>query len=439
MDGDDLQKMTDQLTAMELILGAGARYTCREVYTITQAFLDIPSNTTPDTLSQDDYLPLLSHPSENGLSAITIYSLSFSRLSWHNFKDPSSGITPSPRSQPSKNLELFDIQCTEAQFFSIVDSLPSEMRLFWTRSIRIDEYEAHAGEFDPSYDSPDKIQGRRTWPPSKYDEEISQRHSSSGESSTSTSPSLCSTRACLEWWTATLNRLRPHAQSRHSKSGLRLIQMPLPTGSFFSGAVPGNGLPLTKHCVARRPSSKGSNCRCAPENSRHVQIVRRFDEEKSEKKSLRNGREADWKPKGSGPTPKQGRNLPPANNLSPSISIFILEILHLLFHSSVFEMARTMSRTFQQRYESFLGMVSHFGVLSGEKTLGVGQWVAMLQGGWYEQSLETKILMTIVRLIRDDADVPERNLYGYMRTKFTVLYHEIPAGISKYAVQKEGR
>ncbi|KAK0244762.1 hypothetical protein EDD85DRAFT_211878 [Armillaria nabsnona] len=164
MDGDDLQKMTDQLTAMELILGAGARYTCREVYTITQAFLDIPSNvneidlfeTTPDTLSQDDYLPLLLTHLKTTVGD-NIYSLSFSRLSWRNFKDPvlwHNALTSFPAVQ---NLELFDIQCTEAQFFSIVDSLPSEIRLFWTRSIRIDEYEAHAGEFDPSYDTPDKI------------------------------------------------------------------------------------------------------------------------------------------------------------------------------------------------------------------------------------------------------------------------------------------
>ncbi|KAK0222318.1 hypothetical protein IW262DRAFT_1379885 [Armillaria fumosa] len=161
---DDLQKMTDQLTTTELILGAGARYTCHEVYTITQAFLDIPSNvneidlieTTPDTLSRDDYLPpLLTHLRTT--AGDRIYSLSFNRLSWRNFKDQAlwhNALTSFPAVQ---NLELFDIQCTEAQFFSIVGSLPRKMRLFWTRSIRIDEYEAHAGAFYPSYDPPAMI------------------------------------------------------------------------------------------------------------------------------------------------------------------------------------------------------------------------------------------------------------------------------------------
>ncbi|KAK0185471.1 hypothetical protein F5146DRAFT_181802 [Armillaria mellea] len=164
MDADDLQKMTDQLTTTELILGAGARYTCREVYTITQAFLDIPSNvneidlfeTTPDTLSQDDYLPVLLTHLKTTVGD-NIHSLSFSKLSWRNFKNPSlwhNSLTSFPAVQ---NLELFDIRCTEAQFFSIVNSLPREMRLFWTRSIRIDEYEAHAGEFRPGYDAPDMI------------------------------------------------------------------------------------------------------------------------------------------------------------------------------------------------------------------------------------------------------------------------------------------
>ncbi|KAK0492323.1 hypothetical protein EDD18DRAFT_510635 [Armillaria luteobubalina] len=161
---DKLLKMTDQITDTELILGAGARYSCREAYSIARAFLAIPSNvkeivlieTTPDTLSRDDYLPpLLTHLRTT--IGNRIYSLSFSKLSWRNFKDQAlwhDALTSFPAVQ---NLELFDIQCNEAQFFSIVGSLPRKVRLFWTRGIRIDEYEAHAGAFEPTHDYPAMI------------------------------------------------------------------------------------------------------------------------------------------------------------------------------------------------------------------------------------------------------------------------------------------
>lgn len=164
MDDNYLQRMIDQLAAKELIFGAGAHFSCSEVYTTAQAFLNMPSivteidlyETTPDTLSQDDYLPFLLTHLQTTVGK-NIGSLSFTRLSWRNFKDPvlwHNALTSFPAVQ---NLELFDIQCTEAQFFSIVNSLPSEMRLFATQSIHIDEYEAQAGQFIPSCDTPEEI------------------------------------------------------------------------------------------------------------------------------------------------------------------------------------------------------------------------------------------------------------------------------------------
>ncbi|KAK0460228.1 uncharacterized protein EV420DRAFT_1535729 [Desarmillaria tabescens] len=171
MDDDYLEKMTEQLIATELILGTGARYSCREAYMIAQAFLDFPSEvteidlieTTPDTLSQDGYLPILLTHLQTTVCG-KIHSLFFSGLCWRNFKDPvvwHNALTSFPSIQ---NLELSNIQCTEAQFFSIIDSLPSEMRLFWTRGMRIDEYEAHAGEFVPSYDNPREIRAGERGP-----------------------------------------------------------------------------------------------------------------------------------------------------------------------------------------------------------------------------------------------------------------------------------